>query len=327
MHTKIYDDQLIVITGASGFIGSNVVSLLNSKGFNNLILVDDFRESPKWKNLVGKKYIDYISRTALFSWLEGREREIEAFIHLGACSDTTCKDGDYITDNNYRFSVELAEYAMQNEHRFIYASSAATYGDGKLGFSDNHDGIDDLKPLNLYGYSKQMFDQWILRQGMIDEVVGMKYFNIFGPNEYHKGRMASMVFHMTKQVLTTGKIELFKSNDPDNYKDGDQCRDFLYVKDAAEMTCGFLDSDLNGIFNVGMGKTHTWNQMARAVFKALGKDVNISYVEMPKDLSKQYQNYTKADMSKSDGHRKEFTPFEDAVEDYVKNHLIAYYNG
>ncbi|NGX50346.1 MAG: ADP-L-glycero-D-manno-heptose-6-epimerase [Chlamydiae bacterium] len=329
MKTQLFDDQLIVITGAAGFIGSGVVRYLNDKGFSNLLLVDDFRKSEKWKNLRNKRFADFISRDEIFDFLEGREREIEAFIHLGACSDTTETDGDYITHTNYHFSVALAEYALEHEHRFIYASSAATYGDGALGFTDDESKLDALSPLNLYGFSKQMFDKWLQEQKVLDRVVGLKYFNIFGPNEYHKGRMASMVMHMTDQIEKTGRVRLFKSSDPARFGDGEQCRDFFYVKDAVKMTCFFLDHDLNGIFNAGSGEAHTWNAMAKAVFKALNKEVKIDYIPMPEDLAKCYQNYTSADMAKfqkaveeqKDSFSSDFT-FESAIDDYVKNYLL-----
>jgi ADP-L-glycero-D-manno-heptose 6-epimerase len=329
MKTQIFDDQLIVITGAAGFIGSGVVRYLNDKGLSNLLLVDDFRNSEKWKNLRNKRFVDFISREKIFDFLEGREREIEAFIHLGACSDTTETDGDYMTHTNYRFSVALAEYALEHEHRFIYASSAATYGDGAFGFADDETQLDRLRPLNLYGFSKQMFDKWLQEQKVLDQVVGLKYFNIFGPNEWHKGRMASMVMHMTDQIQKTGKVRLFKSNEPERFKDGDQCRDFFYVKDAVKMTCFFLDHDLNGIFNVGSGKAHTWNAMAKNVFRALGQKENIEYVPLPEDLERKYQNYTCADMAKFQEKLEkqkltcapDFT-FESAIDDYVKNYLV-----
>ena len=320
--SKMFDDQLIVVTGAAGFIGSGVVRHLNDQGFNNLLLVDDFRHSPKWKNLVGKKYIDFISRDDIFSWLKGREQDVEAFIHLGACSSTVETDGDYFTKNNYRFSIDLAEYALEHNHRFIYASSAATYGDGRLGFADNDEALDKLAPLNIYGYSKHMFDLWLKRQGVLDKVAGLKYFNVFGPNEYHKERMASMVMHMTRMIEEEGMVKLFASNDPKNYGDGEQKRDFIYVKDAVEMTCDFLSNDLCGIYNVGRGKPVTWNRLAQAVFSALGKEPNIEYRPMPEDLSKNYQNYTCAEMEKYTSKRP-FEPMniEEAVGDYVQNYL------
>lgn len=328
MHTKIYDDQLIVITGACGFVGSCMVKHLNNKGFSNLLLVDDFRSGEKWKNLVGKKYEDLISKNDLFSWLEGRESEIEAFIHLGACPSTVVTDGDYIQKNNYEFSIRLAEYALQNEHRFIYASSAATYGMRDTDFSDDHDRLEELRPLNLYGYAKHMVDLWMKQQGVLDQVVGLKYFNVFGPNEYHKQRMASMVMHMTKSIIEEGSVRLFKSSNP-KYPDGEQQRDFVYVKDVAEMTCGFLENDLAGIFNVGLGVATSWNDLARAVFKAMNKKEKIDYFEMPHDLKGHYLNYTCADMSKfyrsleeKDIERPRFHSIEEGVHDYVTQYLL-----
>jgi len=261
--------------------------------------------------------------------LKGREKEIEAFVHLGACSDTTETDGDYIMRNNFRYSTKLVEYALENDHRFVYASSAATYGDGSKGFSDDHDMLEIYEPLNLYGYSKHLFDLWLKQQGVLDQVVGLKYFNIFGPNEQHKGRMASMVMHMTRQIADTGCVKLFKSNDPDNFVDGGQQRDFYYVKDAARVTCLFLENDLGGIFNVGRGEPKSWNELANATFNALGLETNVEYIPMPKELSKQYQNYTCADMSKFRKAlaEKGLAPpaelsLEEAVADYVQNHLV-----
>lgn len=329
MNTKLYDDQLIIITGAAGLIGSGVVRHLNEKGYNNLLLVDDYRQSIKWMNLRNKRFIDFISRDEIFDFLEGREQEVEAFVHLGACSSTVETDGDYFMKTNYRFSVKLAEYALENDHRFIYASSAATYGDGSLGFVDDESKLDTLSPLNIYGFSKQMFDKWLKEQGVLNKVVGLKYFNIFGPNEYHKGRMGSMVMHMADQIQKTGKIRLFKSSEPEKYGDGDQCRDFYYVKDAVKMTTFFLDHDICGLFNVGSGQANTWNAMAKNVFKALGKPENIEYVPMPEDLLGKYQNYTCADMNKFKSAIKEKNlsfnndyTFDSAIEDYVKNYLV-----
>lgn len=329
MQTKIYDDQLIVITGAAGFIGSSVVRHLNDLGFSNLLLVDDFGATDKWKNLVGKKYVEMISKHDLSEWLIGRESEIEAFIHLGACSSTVEADGDYLQENNYRFSLELAEFALHHGHRFIYASSAATYGMTHT-FSDDHEALEDLQPLNLYGYSKHMFDLWLKDQGALDQVVGLKYFNIFGPNEYHKKRMASMVLHMTRSVLEDGVVRLFKSTDPKQFADGDQKRDFFYIKDAVSMTCGFLENDLMGIFNAGSGVASSWNQMARAVFRALGRKEHIEYFDMPVDLKEHYLNYTCADMSKYAQALTEKNldvpapiSLDSAVEEYVKDYLLG----
>lgn len=324
---RIFDDQFIVITGAAGFIGSGVVRYLNDKGLKNLILVDDFKTTDKWKNLVGKHYLDMISRHKIFDWLEGKEDQIEAFIHLGACTNTLEKSGDYLMENNYRFSVKLAEYALKNDHRFIYASSAATYGDGKLGFTDDPEMLIQLNPLNIYAYSKHLFDLWLYREKALDKVVGLKYFNVFGPNEYHKGEMASVIYKMTKQVLEKGVVHLFKSNDPQNYKDGEQVRDFIYVKDAVKMTCDLLEEafkDVAGIFNIGRGEPVTWNRIAHALFKALNKPAKIEYIDMPEDLNRHYQNYTCADMDKYFAIKKQMkmTSIEDAVDEYVNQYIL-----
>ncbi len=306
-----------------------MVCYLNDKGFYNLLLVDDFRKSVKWMNLRNKRFVAFVSRDDIFDYLDGREQEVEAFVHLGACSSTVEDDGDYFMKTNYRFSVRLAEYALEHGHRFIYASSAATYGDGTLGFSDDESKLNSLSPLNMYGFSKQMFDKWLQEQGVLNKVIGLKYFNIFGPNEYHKGRMGSMVMHMADQIQKTGKIRLFKSSEPDKFGDGDQCRDFFYVKDAVKMTTFFLDNDICGIFNVGSGEANTWNAMAKNVFKGLDKKEKIEYVPMPDDLLGKYQNYTCADMNKFQNAAKEkqltfkadYT-FDTAIEDYVKNYLL-----
>lgn len=329
MKTQIFDDQFIVITGAAGFIGSGIVRHLNDKGFFNLVLVDNFDKGDKWKNLRHKRFAEFIAPEDLFDFLEGREQDVEAFVHLGACSDVTETDGDYMFHNNYRFSIDLAEYALENSHRFIYASSAATYGDGSLGFADDVTQLDALCALNLYGFSKHMFDKWLYEQNVLDQVVGLKYFNIFGPNEGHKGRMTSMVTHMVNQIQKTGRVKLFKSTDPKRFKDGEQCRDFFYVKDAVKMTALFLDHDLNGIFNVGSGDATTWNELAEFVFDALGEKKQIEYIPLPEDLKGCYQNYTRADMTKFYRTIKEknitylpdFT-LKSAIEDYVNIHLL-----
>jgi ADP-L-glycero-D-manno-heptose 6-epimerase len=286
------------VTGAAGMIGSAVVRYLNDQGERNLVLVDDLESSEKWKNLLGKRFDCLLPKHELFSWLVGREQEIKSFIHLGACSDTLEKNGDYLMENNYRFSQKLAEYAISAKIRFIYASSAATYGDGKEGFSDDHALLSYLRPLNLYGFSKHLFDLWLDQQGVLDQVVGLKYFNVFGPNEEHKGRMASMVAKMYPLVQKEGMLRLFKSSDPEQFADGDQCRDFIYVKDAARLTCAFLHNQVGGIFNVGFGTPTTWNQLALEVFKASQVPSKIEYIPMPDDLAKQYQNYTCADVKK-----------------------------
>ncbi|MFA6118591.1 MAG: ADP-glyceromanno-heptose 6-epimerase [Parachlamydiales bacterium] len=319
-------EKMIIITGASGFIGSCVLRYLNDKGYSSFLLVDDLKNC-KWKNLVGKKFIDIIPKEELFKFLEGRENEIEAIIHLGACSSTICSDENYLFENNYRFSKKLAEYAVPNNIRFIYASSAATYGNGDQGFVDDENNLEKLKPINMYAYSKHLFDLWAKRNGYLDKIVGLKYFNVFGPNEYHKGPMASMILKMLTKIKKDGSISLFESNDLKNFKNGEQKRDFIYVKDAAYMTALLLEkpyNDVCGIFNIGTGNASTWNELALALFKSLNMKPNIEYVPMPNELVGQYQNYTQADMTK---YKKTFkslklTNIQDAVKDYVQNYLL-----
>lgn len=314
---------LIVVTGAAGMIGSGVARHLNDLGQSNLLLIDDLEHADKWKNLVGKQFVDILSKKALFSWLQGKEDSIEAIIHLGACSDTMETDADYLLENNYRYTIDLAQWALRAGKRFIYASSAATYGDGSLGFSDDESKLLSLRPLNMYGYSKHLADLWMQKQNVLDKVVGLKYFNVFGPNEHHKERMASMVYKMTQKVIHEGTIQLFKSNDP-KFGDGEQCRDFIYVKDAVKMTCDLLKHPkICGIFNIGQGYVTTWKQLANALFKALGKAPSIEYIDMPLSLSKQYQNYTCADMHKFQKQiPTKTTSIEDAVCDYVQEYLL-----
>lgn len=322
---RIFDDQLIIITGGAGFIGSGVIRYLNDKGLSNIVVVDELEKTEKWKNLVGKKFVDILDKKDFFTWLEDREDTIEAFIHLGACTSTVETDASYLLENNYRFSVRLAEYALKYDKRLIYASSAATYGDGSKGFVDNEAKMDELAPLNMYGYSKQLFDLWLKNQGVLDKAVGLKYFNVFGPNEKHKGRMASAITHVLPTAQKEGVIRLFKSSDPKNFGDGDQQRDFIYVKDVARMTCSFLENDVGGIYNIGSGYAGTWNEIARAIFKAIGKPVNIQYIDMPADLIGKYQNYTCADMTKTRkviGSVADCMPLDDSVVEYVKEYLL-----
>lgn len=322
---KIFDDQLIVITGGAGFIGSCLIRYLNDLGMHNLLIVDGLDQTERWKNLVGKKFYDVIDHTQLMSWLEGRESEVEAFIHLGACSDTMETNSGYLLENNYRYTLKLAEYALTHDKRFIYASSAATYGDGSKGFVDDHNQIYDLEPLNMYGFSKQLFDQWALNHGVLDKIVGLKYFNVFGPNEQHKGRMASAIGRWVEQIQRGEKVKLFKSTEPKRFADGEQRRDFIYVKDVVRMTHAFLENEAGGIFNVGSGIASTWNDLAEAVYSALGQPVEINYIDMPAELVSKYQNYSCADMTKTRNvlHTKaNVQPLKDSVEDYVKNYLL-----
>ncbi|NGX60665.1 MAG: ADP-L-glycero-D-manno-heptose-6-epimerase [Chlamydiae bacterium] len=322
---QMFPDKYIVLTGGAGLIGSGVLRVLNDQGIKNVVIVEDIGTNEHWKNLVGKQFWEIIHKDELFSWLKGKEREIEAFIHLGACSSTVEKDANYLLSNNYRYSIRLAEYALENEHRFIYASSAATYGNGEKGFSDAHEALHSFEPLNMYGYSKHLFDLWLYEQNLLDKVVGLKYFNVFGPNEFHKGRMSSAVLKMVPEALETGKISLFKSSEPEKFADGEQVRDFLYVKDAARMTVQFLQNEEGGIFNVGAGRPETWNDLAKGVIKALDRPIAITYHDMPEDLLGKYQNYTCADMSKSEakGLLKTAYSLEDAVVEYVRSYLLT----
>jgi ADP-L-glycero-D-manno-heptose 6-epimerase len=326
MKKSTSEKPMIIITGAAGMIGSCVVRYLNDLGHTNLILVDELDGTDKWKNLIGKQFITIVSPSNILSFVKGREKEVQAWIHLGACSDTLEKNGAFLLENNYRYTIELAECALKYGHRFIYASSAATYGDGSEGFSDDHQKLLDLKPLNLYGFSKHLFDLWALQQGVLDQVVGLKYFNVFGPNENHKGHMSSMVYKMYPSVRDLGLLRLFQSSDPIKFKDGESVRDFIYVKDAARLTCEFLQNSIGGIYNIGSGYPTTWNTLASSVFAALDKQVMIEYIPMPEDLKKQYQNYTCADMTKLQSKRSlneplcRYSVFE-GVKDYVQQYL------
>lgn len=319
------DRPIYIITGAAGFIGSACARELNNRGYNRLLLVDDIEQTEKWKNLLGKSFEDFISKDALFDWLNVHASKVKGIIHLGACSDTLEKDGDFLMENNFRYTQKLCKIAIQNQIRFVYASSAATYGDGQMGFSDDLDKLETLKPLNLYGFSKHFFDLWAKKEGLFDQIVGLKYFNVFGPNENHKGHMASMVYKMLPKVKEEGVVQLFKSTEPKRFGDGQQCRDFIYIKDASRLTVDFLFHNISGIFNIGRGKPTTWNELASALFHALGKKPNIEYVEMPKELVKQYQNYTCADMNKfMQAHQIPLQTMEidEAVADYVE-HLLT----
>jgi ADP-L-glycero-D-manno-heptose 6-epimerase len=320
----------IIITGAAGMIGSGVVRHLNDLGRTDLLLVDDLKSGEKWKNLVGKQFIDIISKHALLDWLQGKEDEVDAIVHLGACSDTVETNADYLLENNFRYTIRLAEWAVKRGKRFIYASSAATYGDGTLGFEDDEARIEELQPMNPYAFSKQLADLWMKREGLLGKVVGLKYFNVFGPNEYHKGRMASMILKMTQKAEEEGVIHLFKSNEA-RFCDGGQMRDFIYLKDAVRMTCALLEPkyrNVCGIFNIGQGKPTTWNLVAESLFKALKKPAHINYIDMPKELLRQYQNYTCASMGKfhkifsTDLKYVTTAPIETAVEEYVQKYLV-----
>lgn len=318
---------MIVLTGGAGFIGSNFLKTLNNKGITDVLVVDHLGSSNKWKNLQGKAFSNFINKSEFrLKLLDGKyEGKIDAIVHLGACSATTESDADYLFDNNYSYSIDLAEFAIRNNIQFVYASSAATYGNGENGYSDAE--FNSLKPLNGYGFSKHLFDQWVLRNGYDKVFVGLKFFNVFGPNEYHKGTMSSMVFKSYNQIVSTGKVQLFRSNTKE-YSDGGQMRDFIYVKDACKVMLQFLSNkSITGIFNLGTGKARSWNDLANSVFLALCLEPKIEYIDMPESLINQYQNFTEADMSKINNSFIDFTPtsLEDAVKDYVSNYLSKNY--
>lgn len=315
---------MIVVTGGAGFIGSAIVWRLNEMGEENIIIVDTLGSNEKWKNLVGLKFNEIFTKQDFIKRVidENLPFDVEAVIHMGACSSTTELDGDYLLNNNYRYSVELLKYCLPRRARFIYASSAATYGDGFNGYDDDCD-IDLLKPLNMYGYSKHMFDLWVKNMGIIDKVAGLKFFNVYGPNEYHKQEMRSVVHKAFGQINETGKVKLFKSYHPD-YKDGAQKRDFVYVKDVIDMTLYFLEhKDKNGIFNAGNGTSRTWNDLVTTIFNAMNKPVNIEYIDMPEYMRNKYQYFTEAKMDKirSAGYSKPIHSLEEGVTDYISNYL------
>lgn len=326
VQNKGFSDMKIV-TGGAGFIGSAIVWKLNQLGENKIIIVDELGTDEKWKNLVSLKFEDFIHKDDFVSMIveDDIPFEVSSIIHMGANSSTTEKDADNLFSNNYLYTKELATYCLDKNIRFIYASSAATYGDGLIGFDDDDSKLETLRPLNMYGYSKQMFDLWAKRNSVFDKITGLKYFNVYGPNEYHKGDMRSVVHKAFEQIRDTGKVKLFKSLNS-KYKDGEQLRDFIYIKDAVDMTLYFLERpDVNGLYNIGTGNARTWNDLVTAIFKAMNRGVNIEYIDLPKHLENKYQYFTEANMAKMKqaGYDSSFTSLEDGVTDYVQNYLIG----
>src|ERR1051326_6380671 len=286
------------ITGGAGFIGSVLLWKLNQEGHDDLPLVDRMDASDKWKNLRSARFEDYLEADPFLAQLEaGKIPKLRGIVHLGANSPTTDTDGACFIQNNFEYTKRLAAWCLRKKARFIYASSAATYGDGRLGYKTDEATTVKLQPLNMYGYSKQLFDLWALRHGVLKKMVGVKFFNIYGPNEYHKGDMRSVVAKAFEQIQMDGKARLFKSYRSD-YRDGEQVRDFFYVKDAVDIVYDFMaNRSYAGLYNVGSGKARSWNDLARAIFSALGKPADIEYVEMPETLRAKYQYHKEADMS------------------------------
>jgi len=316
---------MIIVTGGAGFIGSAFVWRLNREGIRDIIIVDQLGTDDKWKNLVGLTFTDYIHKNEFIEMVIADEVpfEVSSVVHMGACSSTTERDADYLWENNYLYSREVADWALRHNARFIYASSAATYGDGSSGFSDDHEIISRLKPSNMYGYSKQVFDLWVLKNKLEKKMAGIKFFNVYGPNEYHKGDMVSVIYKAFHQIQETGKVCLFKSYKKE-YPNGGQMRDFIYVKDCVNVMWWLLENpSVNGIYNLGTGRARTWNDLIAAVFSSMGRKTNIQYIEMPESLRNQYQYFTQAQMDKlkKTGCHVNFSSLEDSVRDYVTNYL------
>jgi len=316
--------KVIIVTGAAGFIGRNVVAELNARGADDLLLVDDLGTDEKWKNLLGLRFENVISPAEVRTRIStGKLPAADAVIHLGACSATTERNADYLLHNNYGDTRMWCEWCLHQGARFIYASSAATYGDGARGYSDSDQITPTLRPLNMYGYSKHLFDLWALKHGLFDRIVGLKYFNVFGPFEDHKGDMKSVVQKSFHQIREGGTVSLFKSHRPD-YADGEQKRDFIYVKDAVDVTLHFHEHrERSGLFNCGTGQARTWKDLVNAVYAAMKLQPKIKFIDMPETLREKYQYFTQADVSKlrAAGYVAPFRTLEHAVEDYVATHL------
>ena len=316
---------MIIVTGAAGFIGSCLIQRLNELNFNYIIAVDDFSYEEKNKNLIGKKIKARVERSEFMAWLDSNYQEVEFIFHIGARTDTTEFDKAIFDELNVNYSKEIWNRCVSYQIPLIYASSAATYGLGEIGYDDNESTIPQLKPLNPYGDSKNDFDIWALQQDKKPFFwAGLKFFNVYGPNEYHKSRMASVIWHAYKQILATGSLKLFKSHHP-NYSDGEQLRDFIYVKDLVEVCVFFMEHRKDsGIYNLGTGQARSFNALGTSTFNALDKPVQISYIDTPIDIRDKYQYYTQANMAKlrSVGYSKPFYTLEAGVKDYVQNYLM-----
>ncbi len=323
---EVPQNKLIVVTGAAGFIGSALVGRLNDEGFDNIVAVDDFSKTEKIRNLEGKTLVAKVGRKDFISWLNDFGTEVAFIFHIGARTDTTEFDKSILDELNLNFSKAVWNACVNFNIPLVYASSAATYGLGEFGYDDNHEIIPNLKPLNPYGESKNEFDKWVLIQDNKPPFwYGLKFFNVYGPNEYHKGRMASVIFHTYRQIQENGSMKLFRSHNP-NFTDGGQLRDFIYVKDVLNVALFLMDEKpQSAIYNLGTGKARTFLDLARATFGSLGKEPTISFVDTPEDIRDKYQYFTEANMAKlhNQGYNKSFYSLEEGIDDYVKNYLIS----
>jgi ADP-L-glycero-D-manno-heptose 6-epimerase len=315
----------ILVTGGAGFLGSALVWALNRRGFDRIIIADFLGKGDKWRNLVPLRFSEYLEADDLLRAVQNDAatiHDVATVFHLGACSSTTETDAAYLLRNNVEYTATLASWALRHHRRFVYASSAATYGALESGLSETRD-LASLRPLNMYGYSKHLFDLHAARHGYLDRIVGLKYFNVFGPNEQHKGEMRSMVLKAFEQIRATGRVQLFKSYRP-TFKDGEQRRDFIYVKDAVDITLHLAESNAGGLFNVGSGRTQTWIELATAVFDALQQPVAIDFIDMPAEIRESYQYATSAELDRlrASGYDRPSTPLADAVKDYVREYLL-----
>ncbi len=317
---------MYIVTGGAGLIGSAMVWGLNQRGIRDILVVDHLGTSEKWKNLASLQYADYMEKDEFENRLVMGDFDtvpIEGIFHLGACSATTERDASYLAVNNFGYTKMLAEFACERNIRMMYASSCATYGDGSLGYKDDESAIEALRPMNMYGYSKQMFDRYAKEKGMLTRIFGCKFSNVYGPNERHKANMRSVVLRAYEQISATGTMELFRSYHPD-YADGEFMRDFLYVKDAVKMVLHLFDCGATGLYNIGSGRAETWNALAEAAFEALGKPVNIKYIDMPESLRDRYQYYTCTEIDKlrATGYTAEIGSLKDSIRDMICNYLV-----
>lgn len=325
MHTlTTHTTKHFIVTGGAGFIGCNLIKALNARGHEDITVVDHLNHPAKEANLATLSYREFLDKDAFRErFLTGKQAAATTVFHLGACSSTTETNADYLNDNNLRYSQQLCEWSLAHDARFIYASSAATYGDGQLGYCDDDVLTPRLQPLNLYGKSKQDFDLWAMQNGLLSRIVGLKYFNVYGPHENHKGAMRSLINKAYYQILETDGLKLFRSH-RDDYEDGKQVRDFVYVQDAVAVTLHFhAHPDVSGLFNCGTGTARTWLDLAHAVFAAMGREPRIAFIDMPESIRDKYQYFTQADSRKlrTAGYAAPFTSIESGVHDYICNHL------